>query len=182
MSTLRVLGLFNDFDAASDAIRELCSANLPTLNVDNITIKSPIEHPDVESLLGTRPAPTRRYTLIGAILGASLGFTFIASSQGNWFAQMKGGKPIIPFPPDFVLTYELMIMWGVYVTVLAFLVCAGLPARMKSSLYNSKISEDQIGVMVKAEKNCIDEVKKIFQRHNALKIEEEIVERRRRER
>ena len=176
MSTLRVLGLFNDFDAASAAIREVRSANLPTLNIDNITIKSPIEHPDVESLLGVRPAPTRRYTLIGAILGASLGFTFLASAQGNWYAQLKGGKPIIPFPPDFVLTYELMIMWGVYVTVLAFLVCAGLPARMKGTLYNSKISEDQIGVMVKAEKQCCDVVKKIFQRHNALKIEEEIIE------
>jgi len=175
MSARRILALFDDFDAVSNAIREVRSANLPTLNVDNITIKSPIEHPEVESLLGPRPAPTRKYTLVGAMLGGSLGFTFVSSSQGNFFAQIKGGKPIIPLPPDFVLTYEMLILGGVYVTVLAFLICAGLPARMKNSLYNVKISEDQIGVMVKADKNCIDEVKKIFQRHKALKIEEEVV-------
>lgn len=176
MSTWRILALFDHFDAVSNAIREVRGANLPTLNVDNITIKSPIEHPDVEELLGPRPAPVRKYTLIGALLGGSLGFLFVAASQGNFYAQMKGGKPIIPLPPDFVLTYEMLILGGVYVTVGAFLVCAGLPARMRSSLYNVKISEDQIGVLVKAEKNCIDEIKKIFQRHNALKIEEEAVE------
>lgn len=176
MSTRRILALFDHFDAVSNAIREVRAANLPTLNVDNITIKSPIEHPDVEELLGPRPAPTRKYSLIGAILGASLGFIFVAASQGNFFAQMKGGKPIIPLPPDLVLTYEFLIMGGVYITVLGFLICAGLPVRMKSSLYNVKISEDQIGVLVKAEKKCIDEVKNIFQRHNALKIEEEAIE------
>ncbi|MGB8277228.1 MAG: DUF3341 domain-containing protein [Methylovirgula sp.] len=176
MSTRRILALFDHFDAVSDAIREVRGANLPTLNVENITIKSPIEHPHVEELLGPRPAPVRKYTLIGALLGGSLGFLFVAAAQGNFYAQMKGGKPIIPLPPDFVLTYEMLILGGVYVTVFAFLICAGLPVRMKSSLYNVKISEDQIGVMVKAEKNCIDEIKKIFQRHHALKIEEEAVE------
>ena len=53
-----------------------------------------------------------------------LGFLFLASSQGNFFAQQKGGKPIIPIPPDMVLTYELLILGGVYITVLGFLISA----------------------------------------------------------
>jgi len=176
MSAVRILGLFNDFDAAANAIREVRDANLPTLKLDDVTIKSPIEHPEVEELLGVRPAPTRKYTLVGALLGGSLGFSLIASAQGNFFAQLKGGKPIIPLPPDFVLTYEMLILGGVYITVLAFLLCAGLPTRMKSTLYNTKISEDQIGVMVKADKHCIAEVKKNFQKHSALSIQEEVLE------
>lgn len=176
MSTVRVLGLFDDFDFASNAIQEVRDAHLPMLKMDDVTIKSPIEHPDVEQLLGHRPAPIRKYTLTGALLGGLLGFLFLASSQGNFFAQQKGGKPIIPFPPDLVLTYELLILGGVYITVLGFLICAGLPARMRTELYNTKISEDQIGVMVKADAHTIAEVKKIFQRHLAISIAEEVIE------
>ena len=104
-----------------------------------------------------------------------LGFLFLASSQGNFFAQHKGGKPIIPIPPDLVLTYELLILGGVYITVLGFLICAGLPARIRSDLYNTKISEDQIGVMVKSDAHTVAEIKKIFERHHALSIAEEVI-------
>ncbi len=134
MSTVRILGLFNDFDAASHSIREVRDGHFPALNMDDVTIKSPIEHPDVEELLGDRPAPIRKYTLIGSLLGGVLGFLFLASSQGNFFAQHKGGKPIIPLPPDLVLTFELLILGGVYITVLGFLICAGLPAHAQRTL------------------------------------------------
>ena len=176
MTIKRILGLFNDFDQATAAIRELKDANLPHLNWDDVTIKSPIEHPDVESVLGSRPIPIRKYTLVGALLGGSLGFLGIATSQGNFFQQMKGGKPIIPFPPDFVLTYEMLILGGVYITVLGFLIAAGLPTRVKSDLYNAAVSEDQIGVMVKSNMHCIAEVRKIFERHNVMSVQEEVVQ------
>lgn len=175
MTIKRILGLFDDFDRASAALSELRAANLPYLNWDDVTIKSPIEHPDVESVLGTRPINVRKYTLVGGILGASLGFLGIATAQGNFFAQLKGGKPIIPLPPDFVLTYEMLILGGVYITVLGFLICAGLPTRIKSELYNVAVSEDQVGVMVKSNQHCIDVVRAIFERHKVLSIQEELV-------
>ena len=172
----RLLGLFNDFDQASAAIAELRDAHLQHLDWDDVTIKSPIEHPDVESILGDRPIHIRGYTLTGAILGGGLGFLSIAAAQANFFAQSKGGKPIVPLPPDFVLTYEMLILGAVYVTVLGFLICAGLPKRMKSELYNAKVSEDQIGVMVRADVQTIEMVRGIFERHNVLSLQEEAAE------
>jgi len=156
-------------------LRELRDANLPALNWDDVTIKSPIEHPDVEDVLGVRSIPVRKYTLIGALLGGSLGFLGIATSQGNFFSQLKGGKPIIPLPPDFVLTYEMLILGGVYITVLGFLICAGLPHRIKSDLYDVAVSEDQVGVMVKSNAHAIAEVRKIFESHKVLSMQEEVV-------
>jgi hypothetical protein len=174
MIAKRILGLFDDFDRASAALRELREASLPGLDWNDVTIKSPIEHPDVEGVLGVRSIPVRNYTLIGALLGGSLGFLGIATAQGNFFSQLKGGKPIIPLPPDFVLTYEMLILGGVYITVLGFLICAGLPARMKSELYNVKVSEDQVGVMVKSNVHAIAEVRRIFERHDVLSVQEEV--------
>jgi hypothetical protein len=175
MTVKRILGLFDDFDQASAALRELRDANLPHLDWNDVTIKSPIEHPDVEKVLGPRPIRVRIFTLVGALLGGSLGFLGIATAQGNFFSQLKGGKPIIPLPPDFVLTYEMLILGGVYITVLGFLICAGLPTRMKSELYSTAVSEDQIGVMVKSNQHCIDEVRRIFESHNVLSVQEEVV-------
>jgi len=175
MTVKRILGLFNDFDQATAAIRDIKNADLPHLDWDDVTIKSPIEHHDVESVLGVRPIPIRNYTLVGALTGASLAFLGLATSQGNFFSQLKGGKPIIPLPPDFVLTYEMLILGGVYITVLGFLISAGLPTRIKSDLYNTAVSEDQIGVMVKSNMHCIAEVRKIFERHNVLSVQEEVV-------
>jgi len=177
MNNKRLLGLFNDFDQASAAIRELREANLPYLDWDDVTIKSPIEHPDVEDVLGPRPIRVRNFTLVGAILGGSLGFLGIATAQGNFFAQLKGGKPIIPLPPDFVLTYEMLILGGVYITVLGFLICAGLPHKSKGDLYSLKVSEDQVGVMVKANAHAIAEVRRIFERHAVVSMQEEEVKR-----
>jgi len=176
MTIKRLLGLFNDFDEATAALHELRNANLPSLKWDDVTIKSPIEHPEVEDVLGTRPIPIRYYTLGGALLGGSLGFLGIATAQGNFFSQLKGGKPIIPLPPNFVLTYEMLILGGVYITVLGFLIAAGLPKRMKSELYNAAVSEDQIGVMVKSNQHCIEEVRRIFERHKVLSMQEEVVQ------
>jgi hypothetical protein len=176
MNTKRILGLFDDFDAASAALDELRKANLPYLRWEDVTIKSPIEHPDVEAVLGVRPILVRRWTLLGALLGGSLGFMGIATAQGNFFSQLKGGKPIIPLPPDFVLTYEMLILGGVYITVLGFLVCAGLPTRMRSELYNAKVSEDQIGVMIKCNAHCAEEIRAIFNRHGVLSVQEEVVQ------
>jgi hypothetical protein len=174
MTDKRILGLFADFDQATAALRELRGADLPYLDWNEVTIKSPIEHPDVESVLGVRPIPIRKYTLVGALLGGSLGFLGIATSQGNFYSQLKGGKPIIPLPPDFVLTYEMLILGGVYITVLGFLICAGLPKRMKGDLYSTKVSEDQVGVMVRSNAHCIDAVRGIFERHQALSVQEEV--------
>ncbi len=172
MSQRHLLALFNDFDEAVAAINELRAANIKGFSMKDLTIKSPIEHPEVETVLGDIPVNVQWFTLIGACTGGLLAFFLIASAQANFFLQIKGGKPIVPFPPDFVLTYEMFILGGVFITVLGFLICAGLPAK-RSSLYSSKVSEDQIGILVKAEESAIASVKLIFTKHKALEIQEE---------
>lgn len=172
MSQHHILALFNNFEDAEAAIYELRAADIKGFNFDDLTLKSPIEHHEVEDILGPRSANVQWFTLGGSILGGLLGFFLIAGAQGNFFAQMKGGKPIVPLPANFVLTYEMFILGGVFISVLGFLVCAGLPAK-RSPLYSAKVSEDQIGVLVKADAAAIAKIKQIFLNHEALEIQEE---------
>lgn len=173
MSKRHLLALYGNFDEAEAVVQELRNTPIKGFDVnDDMIVKSPIEHPEVEQFLGDKPVYVQWFTLIGAVMGGSLGFLGISSAQANFFLQMKGGKPIVPLPPDFVLTYEMFILGGVYITVLGFLICAGLPAR-RSPLYNAKVSVDNIGILVKADESAISVLKSIFNKHKALEIQEE---------
>jgi Alternative complex III, ActD subunit len=173
MSQRYLLALYNNFDEAEAVVSELRNTDIKGFSAENdLVVKSPIEHPEVEEFLGEKPVYVQWFTLIGATLGGFLAFWLISGSQANFYAQMKGGKPIVPFPPNFVLTYEMFILGGVYITVLGFLICAGLPAR-RSPLYSAKVSEDQIGVLVKVDDGSVSRLKDIFTKHKALEIQEE---------
>ncbi len=100
MSQRHLLALFNSFDEAEAAIAELRAADIKGFNIDDLVLESPIEHPEVAALLGDKPVYVQWYTLAGSILGGLLGFFLIASAQANFFAQMKGGQPIVPLPPQ----------------------------------------------------------------------------------
>ena len=172
MSQRHLLALFNNFDEAGAAITEVRAANIKGFNMDDLILKSPIEHPEVEAVLGYKPVYVQWFTLIGASLGGLLAFFLISGAQANFFAQIKGGKPIVPLPPNFILTYEMFILGGVFITVLGFLICAGLPAK-RSPLYSAKVSEDQIGILVKGDESAVAVLKAIFTKHKALEIQEE---------
>ncbi len=173
MSKRYLLALYNNFDEAEAVVRELRNADIKGFSAaDDLVVKSPIEHPEVEEFLGDKPVKVQWFTLGGALTGGLLAFSLIAGSQASFYSQMKGGKPIVPIPPDLVLTYEMFILGGVYITVLGFLFCAGLPAR-RSPLYSAKVSEDQIGILVKADDGSVAILKDIFTKHKALEIQEE---------
>ena len=136
MSKRHLLALFSNFDEAEAVVKELRKLGIKGFNADkDMIVKSPIEHPEVEQFLGDKPVSVQWFTLVGALLGGSLAFLFISASQGNFFAQLKGGKPIVPFPPDFVLTYEMFILGGVYISVLGFLIAAHLSAILRRNPY-----------------------------------------------
>jgi hypothetical protein len=173
MSKRHLLALYGNFDEAEAVVRELRNSNIKGFDVnEDMVVKSPIEHPEVEKFLGDKPVYVQWFTLVGALLGGTLGFIGISSAQANFFLQMKGGKPIVPLPPNFVLTYEMFILGGVYITILGFLILSGLPAK-RSALYNAKVSVDNIGLLVKAEEAAIGALKAIFNKHKALEIQEE---------
>ena len=172
MGQRHILALFNNFENAEAAIYELRAADIKGFNFDDLTLKSPIEHHEVEDILGQRPANVHWFTLVGALLGGLLGFFLISGAQANFYAQMKGGKPIVPLPPNFMLAYEMFILGGVCLSILGFLICAGLPAK-RSSLYSAKVSEDQIGVLVKADESAMAKIKGVLLNHEALEIQEE---------
>jgi hypothetical protein len=175
MSKKRMMGLFGDFDEAHDAIADIRRNEVPGLTVDGVTMTSPIEHPEVEEILGERPVHIQKFTLFGALFGLTFGFLFLSGAQATFLVQPQGGKPVIPLPSNFVLMYEMLIFFGVWCTFFAFLFLSGL-FKKRSALYSEKVSLDQVAIIVEIEEGLGDSVKSLFQKHKVLEIREEVVQ------
>ena len=163
------LALFSDFHEAALAIAALRQSHIRGFKMADVTLKSPIEHPECAAELGHRPVYIQLFSALGAALGAGLGFLLISSAQANFLRQQRGGFPIVPIPPNMVITYELFILTSVFFTVIACVVFWKLPGR-RSRLYNVDISVDKIGLLVKSEPEAVAPIKEIFSRHHALEI------------
>ncbi len=167
-----LFGVFDDFEKARDVVSELKVLDLKEKVIDNIELYSPIEHPEVEEMLGEFHQPIQRFTFFGAITGAVCAFLLVAAAAQSMFTvQPQGGKPVIPLPMDIVITYEGTIMFGVYSTIVAFLIYSGLPRRLKK-YYSQKVSEDQIGIEVQIEPAKSDKARAVLEKCGAVEIRE----------
>jgi hypothetical protein len=166
-----ILALFNDFEEAAHAIAALRESRLQGFNMQDVTLKSPIDHPECAAELGDRPVYIQLFSLLGAVLGSSLGFLAISSAQANFLRQPRGGFPIVPIPTNMVITYELFILGSVFFTIIACYVVFWIHAQ-KNRLYNVAISVDKIGILVKADPAAIAGLRDIFTRYHALEISE----------
>jgi len=137
-------------------------------------MKSPIEHPEVEEVLGERPVHIQKFTLFGAIFGVTFGFLFLSGAQATFLVQPQGGKPVVPLPSNFILMYEMLIFFGVWSTFFAFLGLSGL-FRKRSSIYSEKVSIDQVAIIVEVDEKAGESVRGLFQKHKVLEIREEAV-------
>ncbi len=174
MSKRRMLALFSDFDEAHAAIADIRRNEIPGVTVDDVTMISPIEHPEVEDVLGERPVHIQKFTLFGASFGLIFGFFFLSAAQAAFMVQPQGGKAVISLPSNFVLMYEMLIFFAVWSTVISFIFLSGL-LRKRSSLYSEKVSLDQIAIIVEFDEKNTEPMKTLFQKHKTLEIREEVV-------
>lgn len=152
---ISAVALFSQPQAALSAAGKLKRAGFAAPEVI-----SPIPLDSAEEVLGTKHSVIKRFTLIGAILGGVAGFT-LAAGTAVLYLHPTGGRPIIPFPPFLVITYEMTILFGILATVIGFLISARLPA-VRERVYVPEASVDQFAVAV----SCEDEER--FERAAAI--------------
>ncbi|HEY4731948.1 MAG TPA: quinol:electron acceptor oxidoreductase subunit ActD, partial [Gammaproteobacteria bacterium] len=174
MKKNRILGLFSNFDEAFSAISEIRLHKVIGVSVDDVTVISPIEHPEIEEVLGERPSHVPKFALCGAIFGLVFGFLFLAVAQATFLIQPQGGKPVIALPTNIVLTYEMLILFSVLFTLAGFILGAHLLRRRKSP-YSEKVSLDQVGIELEIDEKYVEPIKHLFRQHQALEIREEVM-------
>ncbi|NOY73219.1 MAG: DUF3341 domain-containing protein [Gammaproteobacteria bacterium] len=174
MKKYKIMGLFANFGEAFNVIKDVGEGKLKGASIDDITTKSPIEHPEIDEVLGPRKSHVPKFTLCGAIFGITFGFLFLAAAQANFLVQPQGGKAVIPIPSNIVLTYEMMILFAVLSTVAGFMITARMFTK-RSPLYSEKVGVDQIGIIIDLDDSNLEAAKELLKSHQVLEIREEVV-------
>ncbi|MDQ7014955.1 MAG: DUF3341 domain-containing protein [Gammaproteobacteria bacterium] len=173
----RVLASFKDFEYAFDAIKDIRSERVMGVSIDDVTLNSPIEHPEIDEVLGHRPVYIARFAFFGALFGLVFGFIFLASAQAGFLVQPVGGKPVIPLVSNTVLIYEMFIFFAVWSIFFGFMIMSGLFKnsmsilfRRKRKLYIESVSVDEVAVIVETDELLIGYLKELFEEHHAVTV------------
>jgi Alternative complex III, ActD subunit len=141
------VGIFNEPASALAA-----AAKLKQTGFSMPELLSPFPIEGVESVLGKKKSAIKYFTFVGATIGAISGF-LLAAGTAVLYLHPTGGRPIITFPPFFIISYEMTILFGILATVLGFLVSARLPA-LRERLYIPEAAVDKFVVAVKCENHA----------------------------
>ena len=165
MARMPILGLFEDPNYAAEAGDALQRANISNRDYDFLT-----DAPYPEGAFGERHESHRLYVFpfIGAIIGLTIGIILTSMTQLA-YPLTQGGKPILSLPPMAVVTYESTMLSAIVFTILGILFESRLP-KMKMGLYDTRITEGYIGVLVNVEEEKLSEVSGILTQAGAIDV------------
>ena len=165
MARQPILGLFEDPNHAADAGDALQRANISPDDYDFLT-----DAPYPEGAFGERHESHRLYVFpfVGALIGITAGILLTSMTQLA-YPLTQGGKPILSLPPMAVVTYETTMLGAIIFTVLGIIFESRLP-KLKIGLYDTRITEGHIGVLVTVEEELLPQVSGILTQAGAVDV------------
>jgi hypothetical protein len=85
------------------------------------------------------------------------------------YPLVTGGKPILSLPPMAVVSYEGTMLGAILFTVLGIIFESRLP-KLKRGLYDTRITEGFIGVLVNTEEDQHNRVAGILNQKGAVEV------------
>ncbi len=168
MAKQAILGLFQDAESAANAGDALKSAGIEDTEYDFLT-----DSPYPEGAFGEREEKHRLYLypFVGALLGLTSGIMITAMTQVA-YPLVTGGKPILSLPPMAIICYEGTMLGAILFTVIGIVFESRLP-KLKMGLYDNRITQGVIGLLVNAEQDRGPQVMQILNGAGAIDVKSE---------
>ena len=165
MARRPILGLFEDANYAAEAGDALQAAGLAPTDYDFLT-----DTPYPEGAFGERHEGHRLYVfpLCGALVGLTIGIILTSMTQMA-YPLVQAGKPILSLPPMAVVTYESTMLTAIIFTIIGIIFESRLPS-FKKGLYDTRITEGYIGVLVTTEEEQLPRVSGILTQAGAIDV------------
>ena len=165
MAKQAILGLFQDAESAANAGDALKSAGIEDTEYDFLT-----DSPYPEGAFGEREEKHRLYLypFVGALLGLTSGIMITAMTQVA-YPLVTGGKPILSLPPMAIVCYEGTMLGAILFTVIGIIFESRLP-KFKMGLYDNRITQGIIGLLVNAEQDRGPQVMQILNGAGAIDV------------
>lgn len=153
MARRGILGLFRDADGAAEAVDWLRRSQFSSEEFEVLT-----GSPYPEGAFGEGHIKHRLFIFpfVGAALGFAVAILLNIGTQVS-YPIVTGGKPILSLPPMTIITYEGTLLGAILFTVLGIVFESRLPSRLPK-IYDPRISDGYIGVMVACPEERLNEV------------------------
>ena len=168
MAKKQLLALFDDAEKAADANEAVMKEGIESEDIEILT-----GCPYPEGAFGEHYKPHRvyRFPFVGALLGLSVALLITVGTQLSW-PLVTGGKPILSLPPMVIICYEGTLLGAVIFTIIGVLFESRLP-RFGLGLYDDRITEGYIGLLLNVSDDSASGIKKILQKYGVQEVKEQ---------
>ena len=147
-----VVGVFSYHDDTIKAIKAAKEASY------EFRVYSPVPTHEIDELTAPRRSAARMFTLTGALIGCTFGFSLAILCSLDWPMRVSA-KDVVSVPAFFVIGYECMILFGALATLLSILCLCRLPDIFRSPGYDPRFSGSKFGVVIHCASDQVDQVK-----------------------
>jgi len=160
----QVLGVLTTPGATVTAIHDLRGAGFRELEV-----YSPVPSHDIEHALERGPSIVRLFTLIGCLTGVSFAYFMQIWVAYDW-PLVVGGKPFAAIAAYTVIGFELNILLGGILSLLALLYFGLFRTRKGHEAYRPAFSGDQFGCIVTCHGNQVQQAQDLLRRAGSTEV------------
>ena len=159
-----VLARFRELDLLCDAIEDLKAGKYR-----QVTVYSPAPRHEIIAAVNAPRSGVRKYTLIGALSGATFGY-WIAVWTSEYWPLVVGGKVFGSWIPYTVISFEMMVLIGSLATVVGMFINSRIPRLMSTAGYDPRFSGADYGIWVEDAPERLGAVEALMRKHGAVEV------------
>ena len=159
-----IVAHFRELDSLLAAI-----ADLKKEKYERVTVYTPAPRHEIEEAVGAPISGVRRFTLIGALSGATFGY-WVAVWTSEYWPLVVGGKAFGSWIPYTIISFEMMVLVGSLATVAGMFVNSRIPRLVATVGYDPRFGAADYGVWVEDAPERLPAVESLFRRHGASEV------------
>jgi hypothetical protein len=159
-----VLANFKELDSLCEAIEGLKKEKFT-----QVTVYTPTPRHEIEDAVAAPMSPVRRFTLIGALLGATFGYWVAVWTSEYWPLQV-GGKAIASWIPYTIIAFEMMVLVGGLATVAGMFINSRIPRLTPTIGYDPRFSHGDYGIWVEDAPERLRAAEALLRKHGASEV------------
>ena len=149
----------------------LCGAieDLKKERFDKVTVYTPTPRHEIEHAVAPPRSGVRRYTLIGALCGATFGY-WVAIWTSEYWPLVLGGKAFGSWVPYTIIAFEMMVLVGALSTVAGMFINSRIPRLVATVGYHPRFSGSDYGIWVEDAPERLATAEALLRRNGASEV------------
>lgn len=158
---------FRELDSLCEAIEELKKERF-----SRVTVYTPTPRHEIADAVAAPRSGVRRFTLIGALSGATFGY-WVAVWTSEYWPLVVGGKAYGSWIPYTIIAFEMMVLVGALSTVAGMFINSRIPRVVETVGYHPKFSGGEYGIWVEDTPERLPQAEALLRKHRATEVRSE---------